>query len=77
MSARDSRGRFTGPQEPDPGPLWIEAPMDALEWREPNSCHVVDFRRPMPDPAREGGKGFEVVFTGTFAECDVWLEAQP
>lgn len=73
---RDKRGRFVGPQEPEPGPFWIEAPTDA-DWQAPNSCNVVDVRRPMPDPANEGGKGFEVVFTGTYAECDAWLEANP
>lgn len=61
--------------EPDPGPLWIEAPTDQREWSAPNSCSVVDFRRPLPDPTGEGGKGFTAVFTGTFAECDAWLAA--
>lgn len=73
--ARDVRGRFMGPQEPDPGPLWIEAPSDPRDWSGSNCCNVVDIRRPMPDPLREGGKGFAVVFTGSFAECDAWLEA--
>lgn len=72
---RDARGRFTGPQEPDPGPLWIEAPADPRDWHAPDSCNVVDFRHPLPDPSGEGGKGFKVVFTGTYAECDAWLEA--
>lgn len=72
---RDKRGRFMGPQEPDPGPLWIEAPTSPLEWFGPQSCNVVDIRQPNPDPNNEGGKGFAVVFTGTFAECDAWLEA--
>lgn len=57
------------------GPLWIEAPMNQADWNAPQSCNVVDLRRPRPDPDREGGKGFEAVFTGTFAECDAWLEA--
>lgn len=70
---RDKHGRFMGPQEPDPGPLWIEAPPNPEEWDAPGACSVVDIRRPMPDPLDEGGKGFEVVFTGTFAECDAWL----
>jgi len=72
---RDKRGRFTGPQEPPPGPLLIEAPLTPSEWTTPGSCNVVDVRRPNPDPTNEGGKGFAVVFTGTFAECDAWLEA--
>lgn len=59
----------------EPGPLWIEAPPNQRDWREPNSCNVVDVRCPMPDPSGEGGKGFAVVFTGTYAECDAWLEA--
>lgn len=59
----------------DPGPLWIEAPSDQTAWGAPNSCSVVDFRRPLPDPDGEGGKGFEAVFSGTYAECDAWLEA--
>lgn len=71
---RDKRGRFVGPQEPDPGPLWIEAPTGG-DWRAPNSCSVVDVRRPLPDPQNLGGQGFEVLFTGTYAECDAWLEA--
>ncbi|MDP3869135.1 hypothetical protein [Phenylobacterium sp.] len=70
---RDKAGRFLGTQEPDPGPLWIEAPSDPSSWGEPNSCSVVDFRRPMPDPDGKGGKGFEAVFHGTYAECDAWL----
>jgi len=74
---RDKRGRFTGPQEPDPGPFWIEAPTNPAEWRAPLSCSVVDVRQPNPDPANEGGKGFAVVFSGTFAECDAWLEDHP
>lgn len=73
--ARDAQGRFTGPQEPDPGPLWIEAPANPGDWHAPNSCNVVDVRRPLPDPDGGGGKGFETVFTGTYAECDAWLEA--
>jgi hypothetical protein len=72
---RDKRGRFMGPQEPDPGPFWIEAPTNPHEWGARAACNVVGVRRPNPDPAGEGGKGFEVVFTGTFAECDSWLEA--
>ena len=72
---RDSKGRFVGPKEPDPGPLWIEAPIDRQSWGEPNSCNVVDIRQPMPDPHSEEGKGFAVVFTGTFDECDAFLEA--
>lgn len=71
---RDKFGRFTYPQEPDLGPYWIEAPTDA-DWHAPDSCHVVNVRMPNPDPDGEGGKGFAVVFTGTFAECDAWLEA--
>ena len=72
---RDKLGRFTYPQEPDPGPLWIEAPLHPADWHLSDSCNVVDVRRPMPDPDGEGGKGFEVVFIGTYAECDAWLEA--
>jgi hypothetical protein len=64
-----------GPQEPSPGPFWIESPTDPREWHAPGSCNIVDVRRPLPDLDREGGKGFEVVFVGTFAECDAWLEA--
>ena len=66
---RDKAGRFMGPQEPDPGPLWIEAPTTQAEWSLPLSCSVVDLRQPNPDPTGEGGKGFVSVFTGTFAEC--------
>lgn len=73
---RDKCGRFMGPQEPDPGPLWIEAPTRQAEWGLPLSCSVVDLRQPNPDPTGEGGKGFVAVFTGSFAECDAWLEAQ-
>lgn len=72
---RDSRGRFALPPEPDPGPFWIEAPTDQRVWGAPGACNVVDLRRPNPDPGREGGKGFAVVFKGTFAECDAWLGA--
>jgi protein-tyrosine-phosphatase len=72
---RDASGRFTYPQEPDPGHLWIEAPSSPASWNFPRSCSVVDFRRPLPDPTGEGGKGFEAVFCGTYAECDAWLEA--
>lgn len=72
---RDKLGRFMGPQEPDPGPYWIEAPTDPLEWQGRYACSVIDVRRPNPDPEGIGGQGFAVVFTGTFAECDAWLEA--
>lgn len=72
---RDKLGRFVGPREPELGPYWIEAPTDPREWHAPGACNVVDVRRPNPDPLNEGGKGFEVVFTGTFAECDAWMEA--
>lgn len=74
VQQRDKLGRFMGPQEPDPGPLWIEAPTNAA-WDTPLSCNVVDLRHPNPDPANEGRKGFAVVFAGTFAECDAYLEA--
>lgn len=73
---RDHLGRFIGPKEPDLGPYWIEAPTDG-DWQAPNSCSVVNVRQPNPDPLNEGGKGFACVFTGTFAECDAWIEAQP
>lgn len=73
-SLRDGHGRFQAQQEPDTGPYLIEAPTGG-DWNAPYSCGVVDLRRPRPDPDREGGKGFIVVFTGTFAECDRWLEA--
>jgi hypothetical protein len=72
---RDERGRFMSTQELDLGPFWIEAPTSPSEWRAPLSCNVVDVRQPNPDPNNEGGKGFAVVFSGTFAECDAWLEA--
>ena len=72
---RDKLGRFMGPQEPDPGPLWIEAPT-GQDWNAPQSCNVVDMRQPNPDSTGEGGKGFVAVFSGTYAECDAWLEAQ-
>ena len=71
---RDSRGRFMAQRAPDPGPYWIEAPTDPQDWQVPNACSVVDLRRPKPDPRSEGGKGFDAVFMGTFAECDAWLE---
>lgn len=59
-------------QEPDPGPYWIE--MDTHDGR-PNyaDCNVVDIRRPIGGD----GEGFVVLFTGTYAECDAWLEAHP
>jgi hypothetical protein len=72
---RDACGRFIGPQEPDLGPFWIEAPTSQRDWHAPKACNVVDVRRPLPDPDAEGGKGFETVFTGTYAECGAWLEA--
>jgi len=77
MRHRDRQGRFAYPPEPDLGPYWIEAPNAPADWRAPNSCCVVNVRRPLPDPLNEGGKGFETVFTGTFAECDAWMEANP
>jgi hypothetical protein len=60
----------------DLGHLWIEAPI-GKDWCAPKSCSVVDVRRPLADPTAEGGKGFEAVFSGTYAECDAWLETQP
>lgn len=75
-SLRDALGRFTGTKEPDLGPFWIEAPSDPREWGSQNSCKVIDVRRPLPDPNGLGGQGFESVFSGTYAECDVYLEAQ-
>lgn len=53
----------------------IEAPTSSAVWGLAGSCSVVDTLRPLPDPEDEGGKGFEAVFTGTFAECNAWLEA--
>lgn len=58
---------------PDLGPYEIETPLiDGMpDW---SASGVVDLRRPNPDPEHKGGQGFHVVFRGTFAECDRWIE---
>lgn len=69
---RDNAGRFRSPPEPDPGPYWIECDLTQLG---PVNCHVVDTRQPNPDPTGEGGQGWVSVFSGSYTECDAWLEA--
>ncbi len=49
---------------------WIECDLTPLG---PQNSSVVDFTKPIGG----AGEGFESVFTGSFEECDAWLDAHP
>jgi hypothetical protein len=57
---------------PDLGPYEIETPLvdGRPDWS--GASNVVRLPR-----ADEPHDGFVSVFTGTFAECDAWIEAHP
>lgn len=57
---------------PDLGPYEIEVPI-VYGCPDLANSSVVDTRRPN-EPA---GTGFAIVFSGTFAECDAWIEEHP
>lgn len=60
---------------PDLGPYMIEVPQRPFGGLDTEHCSVVDTRKPIPDPLGEGGKGWVSVFSGTYSECDAWIEA--
>jgi hypothetical protein len=51
----------------------IEVGGDSVAGLDFSKCKVVDLTRPIGGE----GEGFVYVFSGTFAECDAWLEAHP
>lgn len=60
------------------GPYMIECPKLPLGFGiDTDHCEVVDTRQPNPDPTGEGGKGWVSVFSGTFEDCDSWLNEHP
>lgn len=56
------------PEAPGPYEIEIDLRLGVPHYAD---CKVVDLRRPNPGD----GNGFAYVFTGTFAECDAWIEA--